>query len=681
MKEKIKQFLKSLLEQGIVLFLTLLTIRGLDLFFLGGVPFLNLSEVFNLASITLIDEFKVVLAYLCSIGVLLALIKLFSRSVYSTLFVLFSTLILFANLASIQYYHTANMLLDHVILFFSFEELKQIAASETGNLLGPYLIFYLVPTIVFVGLLLHKEKLQHLFSRLNVLSVLSALIFASALFLFFTHKDKLTYLGSQIAQSKPKLLIKSIYQHYKNENDLGDLNQEEFVEMVRNFRTFMGWEASSFQYNYPFVHQLEEDGEGLSPFFKAFDKKPNIVLLYCEGLSSTFSGPNARHGSMTPHLDSIYQKSLYWPNTLSNTDRTHGVFANTLASLPHGFERGVLNLRTTFPEHLSLPKILVSNGYEASFTYGGWAYFDNYEPFLRMNYVQNIQGKTFWEEEFNVNLEAEGERFSWGIHDKELFELYFKLNDEKKRESPFFDIILNLSLHSPYEIPNQEKYIQLAKKRFEAVNGDMKLYEEKKLELSVMAYQDQAIAKFLNEYRSKPYYSNTIFILVGDHNVNALPNKWKFERHQVPLAIFGPQLKESKSFSDIVAHTDLPVSIVNLVKPFVDQLPEHIHWLGHGLTTSNQAKSLGPLFLGRFNGDIVGVLNQDTLLMDDRLYLLDNNLQASEITDEKQNKYLSQRLKEYKLMNQFVLENNRLFLEDESLLFPNEKADFFFPEN
>jgi uncharacterized sulfatase len=300
-----------------------------------------------------------------------------------------------------------------------------------------------------------------------------------------------------------------------------------------------------------------------------------------------------------------------------------------------------------------------------------------------MNYVKNVRGKTFFKDEFNINLKKDGESFSWGIHDKELFNLYFKLRERDTSKAPFFDIILNLSLHSPYDIPNQDKYIKKSKKRFMEVNGDMELYEKKKLELSVMAYQDEAIANFLTEYSKRPEFLNTIFVFVGDHNVNALPNQWKLERHHVPLAVFSPKLKESKTFNDFVSHSDIPISLVSLLNPYLNltPIPKLFHWLGYGLTTTNKAQAKRPIFIGRFNGDIVGVLKNDTLLIDKRLYLLNKTLHPTEINDESQKEYLSQRLNEYKIINQFVLENNRLLLDEDALLFPNEKADFFFPQD
>src|SRR5690606_32118332 len=108
-------------------------------------------------------------------------------------------------------------------------------------------------------------------------------------------------------------------------------------------------------------------------------------------------------------------------------------------------------------------------------------------------YVDKIQGKNFLEKKFNLKSESNKKDFTWGIHDKELFELYFKLKDEESK-TPFLDIILNLSLHSPFDIPNQKEYLEKGKKRFMKVNGDQKLYEQKKLQLSVIAYQDEAIA-------------------------------------------------------------------------------------------------------------------------------------------------------------------------------------------
>src|SRR5690606_25997944 len=88
------------------------------------------------------------------------------------------------------------------------------------------------------------------------------------------------------------------------------------------------------------------------------EKSPNVVFIIAEGLSAQFMEKNGTYSGLTPFLDSLSKKSLYWPNMLSITDRTHGVFSAALAGLPHGFERGFLNYTGEFPNYLSLPHLL-----------------------------------------------------------------------------------------------------------------------------------------------------------------------------------------------------------------------------------------------------------------------------------------------------------------------------------
>lgn len=626
----------------------------------------------------MIKEGVFLLLYLLVGGSLFALIGLFLKKAEKALFTGFFILLLSFYLIGTQYYYSANLLLDRLIFYFSFSELMVIANSEAGNLSGDFFAYY-TGTICIAVLLLFLYFKELYFKRARLIRLglffflLTAGIAGKVIFSDYTLNTRYT----QIATSKPYFFLKSIIDNISFEKE-----KEDHFAIIKRFREANNWKPSKHQQQYPFIHDFEEEQGNINHFFASYAEVPNVVMVFCEGLSSEFSGEHARFGSMTPHLDSIYKMGLYWPNTISNTDRTHGVFANVLASMPHGFERGALNLKLKkFPEHYSLAKFLVSNGYDASFNYGGWAYFDNYEPFMKMNYVDKIYSEKFFKENYTVN-EFSSEEFSWGIHDKELFELYLNLNDTHRTKSPFFDVILNQSLHSPYVIPNQEKYIQKAKERFIEVNGNKKFFEKHKKAISTMYYQDEAIGELMRKYKKKPGYENTLFVFVGDHNVNALPNENRLQAHYVPLVIYSPRLKAPKQFDDLVAHTDIPISLVKLIEPSIDETskPLYSHWLGKGLSTRNKFSSDHSIYVGSFSGDITGLIRGDTLLLYDEMYQIEKSFSLKKL-DLEQTKLLFQRqLDDYKYLNRFVLENDRLMQEQDVLSFSNRKAALFFPE-
>lgn len=678
---KLKPVYDALIEQGFILFIPIIIIKFFDLFIFNIERFTGKFEIYRVFGIIILNELIFLILYLLTIGLLLSLIKKYSKPIYWFLTVLFSLVVLFTYLVTSQYFLTAYLILDHVILYFTLDELLEIAASETGRLSQQYFWYYVIPSLSLILLLIFNKKLISRIISSKAIKLTLALSLIVTSLNYITKNPKLTDKQKVIAISKPKFLFSSVFTHLMKKNELGDISEKEFYKSIKEFREFMNWETSAYQIEYPFAREFNLEVNDLSSYFNTFENAPNLVIVFCEGLSSTFSGSEATLGSFTPHLDSLYAQSLYWPNAISNADRTHGVFANALASLPHGYERGMLNLKSTFPQHLSIPKLLISNNYSSSFTYGGWGYFDNFEPFLRMNHIQTIWDQVYIENNDIYKLEDQGDAFTWGIHDKTMVDLYFKFKDTSNTQ-PYFDLFITLSLHSPFNIPEKDKYISLAKERLKNVpNGD-NLFENSKDVIAAVIYQDDALGTFMNEYKKRPEYENTIFLFVGDHNVNTLPLRTELDSHAVPLAIFSSKLKKAKQFKDIVAHTDIPQSLLTVFQPYLTkkEIPEHTNWLGNGLSTKDKLSSDHPIFIGRFNGEIIGVIYKDTILMNEELYKINPQLKLTTIKDKSRKKNFEQQLRNYKIMNKYVIDERKLLLSSDTINYGNKDIQFYFPE-
>ncbi|PKR81375.1 hypothetical protein CW751_04785 [Brumimicrobium salinarum] len=679
-KSWMKQAKESILEQGLILLIPIMVIRGFEVFVFDAEAFQSIGSAFRVYMFAIFKEIIFLTIYLLTFGIIYSQVKRFSRILYTFLIAVSSILLIVIYLATSQYYYTADLLLDHVILYFNFNELLEIAGTESGRLTGEYFWFYVVSfSLLILALIFRKTILKTLQKgRLTKVILIGGLTVICVHFILANPTFKKEHELNSI--SKPKYLFSHIIDNLFFKVNLDNLSEKELYLATKSFRSFMEWENNVHQTKYPFVKTHDDRKNSLNKYFTTFDQKPNLVLVFCEGLSSTFSGQNAHLGSYTPFLDSLYKQGLYWPNAISNTDRTHGVFANVLASLPHGFERGILNLKSTFPQHFSIPKSLASNGYHASFLYGGWGYYDNFEPFLRKNYVSTVWDKTYMEKNNIIEARSKEEDFTWGIHDKEMVDLYFAFKDSIKNE-PFFDLFVTLSLHSPFDIPEKEKYVELARNMSKNKPNGKEVFDKSSDILASIVYQDEALKQFMKTYEKRPEFENTVFLFVGDHNVVGLPMRSELDAHSVPLLIYSPQLKESKQFKDIVAHTDVPQSILTLFEPYLENQAniEFNHWVGEGLSTKNQVASQHPIFIGSFNGDVNGVISDNHILLNNQLYKIENHLNLSKVDDEKLKQLLQKQLKNYEIMNHFTIKQNRLLLPKDTLAFPNEDVDFYFP--
>jgi phosphoglycerol transferase MdoB-like AlkP superfamily enzyme len=82
------------------------------------------------------------------------------------------------------------------------------------------------------------------------------------------------------------------------------------------------------------------------------------------------------------------------------------------------------------------------------------------------------------------------------------------------------------------------------------------------------SYTDESLKKYFASVKEKPWYANTVFILVADHG-HLLPRKRAFEdpaSHHIPLLVFGPALNNSyhgKKIDVIGSQHDLPATLLH----------------------------------------------------------------------------------------------------------------------
>lgn len=415
-------------------------------------------------------------------------------------------------------------------------------------------------------------------------------------------------------------------------------------------------------FQYPFLH-YDNTPDVLSTFFDLKKEKPDLVFIICESLSSCFSGNNNIFGSFTPFLDSLAEQGLYWPNFLSSADRTFNVLPAIFGSLPPGDDTFVTaenDLKT--PYHLSLIRYSRENGYYTSFFYGGDPSFNNMQRFLMFQGTDYIL-KTFGPEYKKVSV---NENFGWGYSDFDLFKRSFEVMDSVKK-SPRLDIYMTLSLHTPFIVPNHPYYLSLVDERMKKGNlndtrkADIENYKNI---FATILYTDQALKKFMDEYRKRPEFNNTIFFITGDHAMPEL-NLFRFssiERFHVPLVIYSPMLKKRRpTFYSISSHLDItPTVLAMLHSHYGIGINSVASWLGSGIDTTCTFRNIHILPFILNNKEIPEYLNHLYYLHPGGVSVLQPDFWQIEINDSKVRSELNRELEDFKILNIYTARQNRL---------------------
>ena len=241
----------------------------------------------------------------------------------------------------------------------------------------------------------------------------------------------------------------------------------------------------------------------------------NVVLIFMESMSANLMESFGSNKSLTPFLDSLYHQSLSFSHFYSSGIHTnHGMYS-TLYSFPAIMKRNAMK-GSVIPVYSGLPTILKDNGYQNLFFMTHESQYDNMNAFFRTNGFDEIYAQENYPAEKVVN--------SFGVQDDFLYQYALPILNKKATSGrPFFTVLLSISNHPPYIIPDYFK-----------PHSD-------KPEDQIVEYADWSIKQFITEAEKQPWFDNTIFVLLGDHGklVDSPESEIPQSYNHIPLMIYG----------------------------------------------------------------------------------------------------------------------------------------------
>jgi len=271
-------------------------------------------------------------------------------------------------------------------------------------------------------------------------------------------------------------------------------------------------------------------------------KPHNIILIMVESLSAEFMGAFGDNRRLTPYLDELSKKSLFFTNFYATGTRTvRGMEAVTL-SVPPTPGRSIVK-RPDNHGMDSVGFIFRDHGYENKFIYAGYGYFDNMNDFFSHNGFNIVDRTDMSDSEITfANI--------WGVCDEDLLDRTLKEADKSyAKKKPFFNYIMTTSNHRPYTYPNGKIDIPSHTGR----SGGVK-------------YTDYAIHDFMEKAKKKPWFDDTIFVILADHNGGSagkisLP-AW---RYKIPLIVYAPKIIKPKNIHKLSSQVDLMPTLMSML--------------------------------------------------------------------------------------------------------------------
>ncbi|MEI7736209.1 MAG: LTA synthase family protein [Ferruginibacter sp.] len=293
------------------------------------------------------------------------------------------------------------------------------------------------------------------------------------------------------------------------------------------------------------------------PNSRSLESKPNVVLVLCESFSMYKSSMSGNKLNSTPYFNDMCQQGVFFNRCFTPTFGTaRGIFA-TITGIP---DVQMAKFSTQNLEAVNQQTIINNfEGYSKFYFIGGRSQFNNFRGLMG-----NVDGIDIYEKgrykspELNI----------WGISDKDLFtEAGTVLQQQTK---PFFAVIQTAHNHRPFMLPPDEKEFTCPTYDKETLN---KNGFDSQAEYEAFSYTDFCFKKFIENAKQQPYFSNTIFVFVGDHGVegesNAVyPKAWSSHRlsdEHVPLLFYAPSLLQPASYDYTVSQIDVLPTLAGMI--------------------------------------------------------------------------------------------------------------------
>lgn len=273
------------------------------------------------------------------------------------------------------------------------------------------------------------------------------------------------------------------------------------------------------------------------------EKRMNVVLISIESFSAGFMGTFGNTQNITPYLDSLTRQSVFFKKCYATGTRTvRGLEVLSLAIPPIPGQSIVR--RPNNDSLFTIGAVLRERGYTTQFLYGGYSSFDNMGPYFSANGYEVIDRSALKPEEIHyANI--------WGVADEDMFTLALKQFDKNAATGkPFFAQIMTVSNHRPYTYP--EGRIDISPK-LQKREGAVK-------------YTDYCIGNFLKQAAAKPWFANTVFIIVADHCASAAgKTDLPVTGYHIPLFMYSPANLQPQVVDHMVSQIDVVPTILGLL--------------------------------------------------------------------------------------------------------------------
>ena len=268
------------------------------------------------------------------------------------------------------------------------------------------------------------------------------------------------------------------------------------------------------------------------------EKRLNVVLVSVESLSAEYLDHFGQKKGWTPRLDRLADEGMLFTQMYATGTRTVRGLEALALSIPPTPGHSVVK-RPNNENLFTLGEVFAEKGYRPLFIYGGYGYFDNMEHFFGSNGYRVVDRTAIPSKDIHYeNI--------WGVADEDLYtQALHELDAEFAAGRPFFAHVMTTSNHRPYTYPPDRVDVPSGT----GAEGAVK-------------YTDWAIGDFIERARKRPWFDDTVFVIIADHCAAARgKTDLPLDRFHIPMIVYAPKHIAPSRVETIASQIDVPPTI------------------------------------------------------------------------------------------------------------------------
>ena len=314
-------------------------------------------------------------------------------------------------------------------------------------------------------------------------------------------------------------------------------------------------------------------------------KKYNLIFILMEGWPADKMSAYGYEVQTTPFYASLKEKSIAPLGVISGGVRTtEGIYA-IFCSQQNPLGKTVAQTSLQNNAYHCLPDILKQRGWSTAFFQGSHKETSGTGAFAQsLGFSKSYAREDMPAGRFEHNY--------WGAHDPDIYD--FVLDKLDAMPQPF---LIGVNTNSTHDVRVPEG----VKPFFGNQDRDHQ-------HRSILRFADHAMQEFFEKIKQKPYYKNTVFVLLSDHTGGT--HKTTAARYFIPGIIYAEGLVAEAKVSRYVSQRDFSPSVLDLLG-----LPASPSFAGESFLPVSESRSADDRhFADYFDAGTIGWLSENRLV-------------------------------------------------------------------